>query len=387
MTGAMYAAVAGLRTHMSALNVISHNVANVNTMAYKATRYTFNEALYLTVRAGSNGNRQMGGQNTAQVGYGASIGTIDLDMSTKNYSPTGKAMDCMIDGDGFFVLGDNKTTTGVIRESELQGMTLSRLGNFEFDANGYLVDGNGSLVYGFLRTTSLEDATRGMTEEEAEAVQEEDLTSPILTPVRLPMCTVTSSRRTDDLNYGSDDQEDVPGAKLYTNIIWPSTTEEGTVEDGESEIEGVVAQRLQPNSVSVDKTGLITAVTKDKQVVIVGFIAIASVDNPNGVTHIDGRYYQALGGAGTVRLSTIGGAFTYLPPTGDDAGNQEGLYSELRVEASGGTELVPNGLESSGTDLANEITNMIVIQRGYQANTRIVTVTDSMLEELVNMKR
>ncbi len=44
-------------------------------------------------------------------------------------------------------------------------------------------------------------------------------------------------------------------------------------------------------------------------------------------------------------------------------------------------------MESSGTDLASEISNMIMIQRGYQANTRIVTVTDSMLEELVNMKR
>ena len=43
--------------------------------------------------------------------------------------------------------------------------------------------------------------------------------------------------------------------------------------------------------------------------------------------------------------------------------------------------------KSSGTDLATEISNMILMQRGYQANTRIITVTDTMLEELVNMKR
>ena len=48
---------------------------------------------------------------------------------------------------------------------------------------------------------------------------------------------------------------------------------------------------------------------------------------------------------------------------------------------------MPNGLESSGTELATEISNMIMMQRGYQANTRIITVTDSMLEELVNLKR
>lgn len=49
--------------------------------------------------------------------------------------------------------------------------------------------------------------------------------------------------------------------------------------------------------------------------------------------------------------------------------------------------LQPGFLEASGTDLATEFANMIVYQRGYQANTRIVTVTDTMLEELVNMKR
>ena len=59
----------------------------------------------------------------------------------------------------------------------------------------------------------------------------------------------------------------------------------------------------------------------------------------------------------------------------------------LVVESSGSTRIRNGGLESSGTDLADEISHMIVIQRGYQANTRIVTVTDSMLEELINMKR
>ena len=51
------------------------------------------------------------------------------------------------------------------------------------------------------------------------------------------------------------------------------------------------------------------------------------------------------------------------------------------------THVISNGLEMSKTDLAQEISQMILTQRGYQANTRIITVTDSMLEELVNMKR
>ena len=84
MTGSMYAAVSGLKTHMNALAVIGNNISNVNTVGYKAARYTFNEALYTTSRSGSNGTDTVGGRNPAQNGFGASIGTIDLDMSTKN---------------------------------------------------------------------------------------------------------------------------------------------------------------------------------------------------------------------------------------------------------------------------------------------------------------
>ena len=86
MTGSMYAAVAGLKTHMNALNVIGNNVSNVNTYGYKAGRYTFNEALYTTQRSGSDGTQISGGRNPAQVGFGASIGTIDLDISCTEYT-------------------------------------------------------------------------------------------------------------------------------------------------------------------------------------------------------------------------------------------------------------------------------------------------------------
>ncbi|MDE6837560.1 MAG: hypothetical protein K2P33_04110 [Acutalibacter sp.] len=129
---------------------------------------------------------------------------------------------------------------------------------------------------------------------------------------------------------------------------------------------------------------------------VVGSIAIAKVENPNGVTHVDGHYYQALEGAGDIRLTSVGHSvvnsndpdspFYKKDPNNPDAAvtQQDG---EIAIESSGGTKLISGGLESSGTDLASEISNMIMIQRGYQANTRIVTVTDSMLEELVNMKR
>ena len=103
-----------------------------------------------------------------------------------------------------------------------------------------------------------------------------------------------------------------------------------------------------------------------------------------------GRYFKAMGGAGTLRV----GALVELPT--------KYLGNQVETTVDGET-VVPNpadailndsgnsikngGLEASSTDIANEFAEMITTQRGYQANTRIITVTDQMLEELVNMKR
>jgi len=365
----MYAAIAGLRCHMSALNVVGNNVANVNTLGYKATRYTFDEALYTTSRSGSNGTAIVGGRNPAQIGYGANIGTIDLDMSTKNYAETGMALDCMIDGDGFFIVGD-KTNLSIQTQNQLQGMDLTRLGRFGFDEGGYLVDGDGNVVYGFL-------AKPKATDEGYEAI-------PILTPIRYPMCTISKKETVDE--------DGNPIIMSETTVHSPTVTDDGDVVDAH-QVQGVDAEaakkmeRLQPQTVAIEQgTGRITCITKDGQSVTVGYLALAQVDNPNGVTHTDGRYYKAMGGAGDVHLSSFGGVVQHVPDQQGDAA-PDPTKGALTIEAGGDTTLYTGGLESSGTDLAREITNMITLQRGYQANTRIITVTDSMPEELVNMKR
>ena len=78
MTGAMYAAIGGLRSHMSKLNVIGNNIANVNTYGYKAQRMTFKESIYGTTRSGSNGGVTNGGNNPSQVGYGCTVASIEI---------------------------------------------------------------------------------------------------------------------------------------------------------------------------------------------------------------------------------------------------------------------------------------------------------------------
>ena len=140
----MYAAIGGLKTHMTNLNVIGNNIANVNTTAYKAQRMIFQESLYTTRRAGSNGTATRGGNTPSQIGYGAQVGSIDLNMSPGTFNPTGFALDCMIDGDGFFLVGDKDMTfeTG----DDYTKAMLTRAGDFDVDPLGYITDGQGNVV-------------------------------------------------------------------------------------------------------------------------------------------------------------------------------------------------------------------------------------------------
>jgi len=475
MTGAMYAAVAGLKAHMSALNVIGNNISNVNTAGYKATRYVFSEELYTSVRGGSNGTAQVGGRNPAQIGYGCSIGQIDLDMSTKNYSPTGRVTDCMIDGDGFFLVGDKNRSC--LNQDEVQGFMLTRLGNFEFKADGYFCDGDGKVAYGYARIAKTqkvmvpilnEDGTESDQKKEVEVPvldetgQPEYEICPVLTELRKPMCAKITEQK---FNEDTQTMEEYVSYKIYYPKYDPEQkkvvdwTEDEIKEAFEyqykedakkagkanAEVPDYNVQRIDFQSISLDeKTGRISAITSDDQAVIVGYIGIGQVDNPNGVTHTDGHYYQAQDGAGELHIKSMGGAIAYIQP---DPAEQNIMWREAKLEggkwvpleddedknalepgtvikmmafttadgtvtddktqytepvtdaklwdtdasveigSAGKTSLVGGGLETSGTDLATEISNMIMIQRGYQANTRIVTVTDSMLEELVNMKR
>lgn len=409
MTGAMYAAVAGLKTHMSAMNVIGNNIANVNTNAFKASSYTFKESLYTTSRGGSDGTTTTGGVNPAQIGYGCSVGSIDMDMSTKNYSPTGRELDITIIGDGFLMVGD-KDAGPFSSDASLKNLDLERLGRLKFDSQGYLTDDQGRIVYGFAATAKNENGTNNATCE----------LSPVLVPLRIPYMTATTKQNGQDEN-GNPITTTKGGYVLYPTVdsaqnnngttdnngpiagtlTYPKSLDElndnnnqgggGNGGTADPDVEGQIALL---DTISISKDGVITAVIKESgQAITIGQIAMGIVDNPEGLTHTDGRYFRALDGAGNVYAGSIGGLVTNTFTQGAGGnGGAAGTGTQMRqgetpIKKAGDMKTISGGLESSGTDLASEISNMILMQRGYQANTRIITVTDTMLEELVNMKR
>ncbi len=350
MSGAMSAAISGLKSQMQGLNVVGNNIANVNTNGYKAQRITFKESIYNTLSAGSAGTDTVGSTNPQQIGYGCSVGTIDLDMTSGDLVSTGRAMDCTISGDGFFLVGPKNIT--IEDAGDVNSLTLTRVGDFEF-RDGYLTDGQGNVVYGFVTA----NGTDGGIVEDGDKLS----TSTDLVPIRLPLKSTAQ---------GSE------GETAYVGI-----GDDGHNVDPATDVDGYINY----TNMSIDANGKITCTNSDtKEVVVVGYIALGSVENPNGVLHTEGPYYSAGDAAGSITVSTPGSAVTgYL--RNQQAGNNTSADDKL---LSGSTvKLMTSFLEGSGTDLATEFTNMILYQRGYQANTRIVTVTDSMLEELVNMKR
>ena len=375
MTGAMYAAISGLKSHMTKLNVIGNNIANVNTYGYKSARTTFRETIYTTMTAGSEGTAVTGGVNPNQIGYGCNIGTIDLDMSNGPAVPTGINLDCMIQGDGFFLVGDKSEG---INPANLNSLNLTKVGDFDFDADGYLVDGDGNVVYGFL-TTSATKGQDGAIQETAPGVTE-GITSTQLVPIRLPLAATQDAA---DDTYKAGDP------------VYPGLT--GNADDGFTNTETPAAANPIPtdpnkrvsvniDSLKIEQSGKIVATTENGKVMTVGYVALGKVENPAGLNHITGPYYQAGGAAGDLAITSA-------------AGGVSGYLNNMQVQADGtppdggvrivgsDNSLLSGFLEGSGTDLATEFSEMITTQRGYQANTRIVTVTDTMLEELVNMKR
>lgn len=311
MVKSMNAAIAGLKSHQTKMDVLSNNIANVNTWGFKSRTTNFQDALYSNSISGSAGateNGKLGGINTSQIGYGNTVSSISTNFSTGSRQYTGNPLDCMIDGTAFFIVGPFRGDAAVggaakpkpipVDKIGENGVFLSRVGIFQPDSNGYLVDNTGNYVYGFAaQDDGSIDVKTG------------------LVPIRIP----------DDKTAGV-----APGTRLSIQT-WTIGTD-GTV-------------------VGVD----------DKNVPhTIGKIAVASVENPSGLEQNSGYLYKIGANAGTVK--------------------------GMETTSATGT-IQSNFLEMSNVDLASDIATMITTQRGYQANTKIITVTDEMLEQLVNMKR
>lgn len=388
MVNSMYSAIAGLQTHMQKIGVIGNNIANANTYGFKPGVTSFSETMYTSSKNSTAGGAQYGGTNAAQLGYGSKVGSIDLNFTQGNYAATGRNSNLYLDGTGFFLVGPKPSDIkGIPDDGVLNGpitnyyqpdpnsLMVTRVGNFSFDNDGYLVDSNGNCVYGFMPQgeTNLKQGASSNMKVDANG---KTVWNTCLQPIRLPLAAPKGN-----------------GTQLKENgAIYPTLADPGAANsityptNGGTNANFNKPVPVNAVNLSVGENGVVSAVTDGGDPIIVGMVAVGNVVNPNGLTKLSNGYYQTGNNAGKVSVGTCTGVIKdgYLNNMGAAGGNVD---QSLALGTAGTTKIIAGGLESSRTDVAVEFADLITAQRGFQANTKIITVTDEMLADLVSMKR
>ena len=440
MMRSLFSAVSGLKTHQTKMDVIGNNIANVNTVAYKSQSVTFGDVYYQTtqVATGPNEASGKGGTNAKQIGLGSTVGAISVDPTAQGASErTDNTWDLMISGDKFFVVSNAGNTY------------FTRAGDFTTDLDGAIVTQSGANVMGWKADADgniIKDRVQALYATSPEYTY----TAPAAT-TGVTITGNVDSRETGDIAYtvnfydslGNEyqatlnltyDSKDAAAGTTSYNVVGGSVTMNGqptelsvscdsqvvfntntgasmvgnaglaltftdNSADGSGNIANIGTNNGNTSTINLDASGLTMyaaasninatmgingtgagkAVGKMKSVGVneagqivasysngdtkkIGQIAVASFTNPSGLEKVGDNLYAA----------TL------------NSGSFDGIGEDIS-ESSG--KITSGYLEMSNVDLADQFTNMITTQRGYQANSRIITVSDTMLEELINLKR
>jgi flagellar hook protein FlgE len=393
MLRSLYSGISGLRSHQTMLDVTGNNIANVNTTAFKASATQFQDTLSQLSQGAGGPQAEVGGTNPAQVGLGVKVAGISTNFAQGSSQATGKATDIMISGDGFFV-------------TQLGGETLySRAGAFDFDAQGRLVSPSGAIVQGWNAVDGVinQGGTTGNITLPLQSIIPAKATTGAAMGGNLPSDAVigtvlsrdvkvydaSGSARTVTLNFTKDSAADWTvsavddGAPTATTTLLTFTNGVVTPANASLDVNGMKvdlsvlkgfaglttvtvnsqngAEAGTLNSFTLGKDGTLVGLFSNGGQASIGRIALATFTNPGGLEKAGSSEYRATFNSGNAALGAPG---------------------------SGGLGSLTGGaLEMSNVDLSQEFTNLIVAQRGFQANARIITTSDEVLQELTNLKR
>lgn len=408
MMRSLFAGVSGLRNHQIKMDVIGNNVANVNTIGFKAGRVTFRDMLYQTLLSGSSPQGTRGGINPQQVGFGVGIASIDTLMTPGPSMSTGVNTDLFLDGDGFFVLTDGYQNF------------YTRAGAFTTDDNGWFANrGDGLKVRGWMPdpATGVVDPTTSAPKElmiqvgqqlnpsaTTGVVYGDNLDSRVNAATGAPVSTTKtifdSQGNTHDLVVTFDKTADNQWA--WTATIDAAAAGGGTIAFGldgritTAPPTGTVTAAL-PGVLPINATLDFTNVTQFAAETAIGPVSQNGYAKGSLERFTFDSYGKVIGTFSNGVTKEIGQiAIAVFNNSGGllRAGNSLFLESNNSGQAQVGTALTggrgkvtPGALEMSNVDLANEFTDMIVTQRGFQANSRVITTSDEMLQDLMTLKR
>lgn len=326
MLRSMYSGISGLKNFQTKLDVIGNNIANVNTHGFKKERTIFKDLISQTQAGASGPSATRGGVNAMQVGLGSQLASIDTVHSPGSMQSTGRTLDLGIAGDGFFMVADSvEFEPG---EGDELGVATGLTNTLYTRAGNFGMDSNGYLVNSDGKyLVGFANANIG----EYDAIDD-------------PEGWVS--------NFDEEKADTVGDVEAGTNIL-----EEGALPDGAQPIRIPVTGK----DITIGQDGTISFVDSAGKLQYAGTIILAKFPNASGLTKQGGNYFQ-------------------------DTQNSGAAYAQFGT-VDGLGSINSSFLEMSNVDLSEEFTEMIVAQRGFQSNSRIITTSDEILQELVNLKR
>jgi flagellar hook protein FlgE len=427
MIQSLFSGASGLKAQQTQMDVIGNNIANINTVGFKAGRAEFKQTLSSTLSQGVAGSDGAGGSDPVQLGMGVTVGDIGSVQTQGSLQYTGRSLDVAIEGNGFLTLDDGSG-----------GQFFTRDGSLTVDSNGNLV--------------SASNAGFSVTGWNADSTGKVDSTG-ALKPIQLPLGQMSMAKQTSQVSFdGNLDATVEAGTDVSTssqvydslgqahalNVTftkgdnpgewsWKATSPDGSfspdtgtvtfdangkVSDGglgapqltlagaggaapagatpqaANGANAAIALNLDFGSItalsgdgkstvtpaaqdglaqgvltgySIDPSGVITGTFSNGMSQAIAQIALSNFANPNGLTKVGGNVFSQAPNSGSPQVGT--------------------------AESGGRGKLSSGFLEMSNVDLSTEFTNMIVAQRGFQANSKIITTSDEMLQELLSLKR
>lgn len=430
----MYSGVSGLRMHQKKMDVIGNNIANVNTLGYKKGQVTFKEVFSQTIQGGGSPQGGKGGTNPQQVGLGGQLGSVNTIHTQGAVQRTDSPTDLMIDGDGYFIVSD---------DPNFDNRYYTRAGNFGLDRDGNIVTPDGFKVLGYsngelvpLRINATEtvapvasnligvlgnldsrlpdaDTDNDGTIDNEDGIYHTDtiINDSLGNPYKVnfkfeksdnndwklsvdsiermsdgSIITPNAPTTSIDISFGTNGELDPTSIQNF-DIEFPNI---GGSYFGQSEADNKVTVDLSQltqyanendakgfdggkdggtegsssgslSGFSIDSFGVITGTFTNGMNKTLGQVALAKFDNSMGLEKIGNNFFKSSPNSGEPQVATPGN--------------------------SGLGGIKSGSLEMSNVDLSMEFTEMITTQRGFQANSRIITTSDEMLQELVNLKR
>ena len=430
LIGTLTSGVSALRSFTKGLEVIGNNIANVNTTAYKSNQASFADSFSNTLRGSAPSSATGSNQTATQVGTGVALRGISTNFTQGSVSSSGSTTDLAISGNGYFIV-KNPTDGSVY---------ATRAGEFRWDDQGFLVNQEGYRVQGLtggagstspsvigdiklrsqaeisaswatdhateiaaanLVSASAQSAADelasissfGETAADAASVETElnaritaadaavtaaaadsdalaiaQAKRDALVSARTAMQTA-QSEITSSAAYGAADDAGKK-ALLLTGVQASLSSSNVTAQGGAATAAKAALAAATPSqrsSSSIDESGNVVEFYANGTTATSNQLLLKNFNDQNALMKEGNNLYSGFEAAGAINGTGL---------TGNDRPNQGGLG-----------KIQSGALELSNVDLTEEFANMITAQRSFQASSRLVTVSDTVLEDIVNLKR